>query len=226
VPDTTIGNWTSTYLTKFLNDWLRRNPLPAQDQLTIKKLTVTGDLEVDGTFTALSEQATPSGAVMQFAGSVAPSGWLLADGSAVSRLKYASLFSVIGATYGAGDGSTTFNLPDLRQRVPVGAGTGFALGASGGEQTHTLTAAQIPGHTHSGTTGNDSPDHTHNVVVSNGGTGSLPNATLGASGSFNETSSGASVRHTHPFTTDGGTGGGGSHNNMQPYLVVNHIIKT
>ena len=67
--------------------------------------------------------AFPTGVVLPFAGSSIPNGWLLCDGSAVSRVVYSSLFNVIGETYGAGDGSTTFNLPDLREAVPKGAGS-------------------------------------------------------------------------------------------------------
>ncbi len=113
--------------------------------------------------------AAPVGAVNQFAGSSAPAGWLLCDGTAVSRTTYAALFGVIGTTYGAGDGSTTFNLPNLKGRVPVGfdaAQAEFnALGKTGGEKTHTLVAAEIPTHSHSigGSTGGQSASHTHTI---------------------------------------------------------------
>lgn len=66
----------------------------------------------------------PAGSEIAYAGSAAPTGWLLEDGSAVSRTTYATLFAVIGTTYGAGDGSTTFNVPDSRGRAAIGAGTG------------------------------------------------------------------------------------------------------
>ena len=106
------------------------------------------------------------GMIEMFAGSVAPNHWLLCDGSAVSRTTYSALFAVIGTTYGGGDGSTTFNLPDLVGRVPIGAGTGSAitstqhtLGSTGGEETHTLTPEEtaLKGHTHS------LSDHTHTL---------------------------------------------------------------
>jgi len=77
-----------------------------------------GDLIVNGNFNLL-----PAGTMVMYGGSTAPSGWLLADGSAVSRTTYAALFAAIGTTYGVGDGSTTFNLPDFRGVFPKGAGT-------------------------------------------------------------------------------------------------------
>lgn len=142
----------------------------------------------------------PAGAVIPYAGSAAPAGWLLCGGQAVSRSDYAALFSIIGTTYGAGNGSTTFNVPDLRGRVVAGEDdmggaaanrltvgnsgiTGTTLGAAGGDErlhqhshANTLTNNAVTSgndnsdHTHAGTTGNDSPDHTHAVTVANAGT--------------------------------------------------------
>ena len=97
----------------------------------------------------------PAGIVMSFAGATAPEGWLLCDGSAVSRSSYSALFDVIGTTYGAGDGSTTFNVPDLSGKVIIGVSGTHALGTSGGEETHTLLTAEIPAHTH------EVPQHGH-----------------------------------------------------------------
>ena len=84
----------------------------------------------------------PTGMVVPYAGAAAPDGWLLCQGQAVSRTTYAQLFSVIGTTYGSGDGSTTFNLPDMRGRVAVGSDTN--LGAKAGAKTHALTNAELP----------------------------------------------------------------------------------
>lgn len=131
-------------------------------------------------------------------------GALLADGSAVSRTTYAALFNLIGTTYGAGDGSTTFNLPDYRGRVIVGVGTGTgltarALAATGGLETVTLSAAQsgVPAHTHpSGST------LTGTTATGSTGTGSTGTGSTGtgvvspASNPVN--TGGASARHTHP----------------------------
>ena len=95
----------------------------------------------------------PVGTLLPFAGSTAPAGWLLCDGSAVSRAAYPALFSTLGGRYGYGDGSSTFNLPDFRGRMPIGAGQGpglspRAIGQAGGEESHRLTSAEMPSHNH------------------------------------------------------------------------------
>lgn len=90
----------------------------------------------------------PPGVTLPYGGTSAPPGYLLCDGSAVSRTTYATLFTILSTTYGVGDGSTTFNLPDLRQRFPMGkatSGTGSTLGGTGGaiDHTHTVTPASL-----------------------------------------------------------------------------------
>lgn len=100
------------------------------------------------------------GAIYLFAGNVAPSGFLMCDGSAVSRTDYAGLFSVIGSAFGVGDGSTTFNLPDLSGRVPVGSTDGMAFASSGGEESHALAVSEMPRHAH------DIPQHGHTDDIS------------------------------------------------------------
>ena len=132
----------------------------------------------------INERSTPAGSVQMFAGSTSPSGWLLCDGSAVNRTTYGALFATIGVTYGSGDGSTTFNLPDMRSRMPIGAGTGTGLtnrtlGGSGGGETKAINSANLPTHTHTidhdhpaTGSGTESADHAH---YTSGGTG-LPDA--------------------------------------------------
>lgn len=145
-----------------------------------------------------------SGAIMPFGGTSIPDGFLLCDGSAVSRSDYADLFAVIGVTFGPGDGSTTFNLPDLRGRVAVGHDSGQSefdtLGETGGEKTHTLTPGEMPYHTHT--------EGTATLDVVNGGLEApapvgLPSASV-----------------------TGAAGSDQPHNNLQPYLTLNFIIKT
>lgn len=152
------------------------------------------------------------GLLVATARSTAPTGWLLCDGSAVSRTTYADLFGAIGTTYGAGDGSTTFNLPDLRGRVPVGvdgaAGrldANDALGNTGGAQKHTLTTSEIAAH-----------DHT--LYVEDPGSGPERVVVAGTPGT--------AYFESTPTAGTGSTGGGGAHNNMQPYQVVNWLVKT
>lgn len=128
---------------------------------------------VDGVTSSIQTQLntnTPVGMVSPYAGSSSPTGWLLCDGTAVSRTTYSALFGVISTTYGAGDTSTTFNVPDLRGRTPIGAGTGAGLtartlAATTGVESVTLTAAQsgLPAHTHtnSATTTTTGGSHGH-----------------------------------------------------------------
>jgi microcystin-dependent protein len=100
------------------------------------------------------------GGIIQFAGSVVPNGYLLCDGAAVSRTDYADLFSVIGTTYGNGDNSTTFNLPNLSGKVAMGNGGGRSLGNTGGEESHLLISSEMPSHSHV------APSHTHGIDLS------------------------------------------------------------
>lgn len=170
----------------------------------------------------------PSGVVWDMSSATIPSGWLLCDGSAVSRTTYANLFTAIGTTYGVGDSSTTFNVPDCRGRATVGrtnmGGTandrvssvtmtpdGRTLGATGGNQTIALTGAQLALHTHAFSVTSSGPSST---------------ITLGAGG--NPVSS---TTHTH--TVSGNTGfnvstgvDGAAHNNVQPSIIVNKMIRT
>lgn len=112
----------------------------------------------DGTLTVqspvrASTLGLPIGAIQLYAGASVPGGWLLCDGSAVSRSDYSALFAVISTTYGVGDGVTTFTLPDLRGKFPLGkaaSGTGATLGSTGGLIDHTHTG---PSHTHTSSTG-------------------------------------------------------------------------
>lgn len=165
----------------------------------------------------------------------APTGWLLCDGSNVSRSTYAALFAAIGTNFGGGDGSTTFGLPDMRGRVPVGVdgsagrlSAADALGSSGGEEKHTLSITEMPAHNHGGATGANTAPFGTNVPLGNSWTGvTVSTATLG--GTIPEVVSGglaqasATGEHDHGITSQGG---GGQHNNLQPYQVVNWMVKT
>ncbi len=92
----------------------------------------------------LYDGIVPPGMLAPYAGKTAPAGWLLCDGSAVSRTAYAALFAVIGTTYGAGNGSTTFTLPDLRGRVAAGANASNALASRAGADSKQIARANLP----------------------------------------------------------------------------------
>src|SRR5579871_585384 len=199
---------------------------------------------LNGNFTALDqriaalEAGLPSGMVVPFAGpsGVAadagaagiPAGWLLCDGSAVSRTTYAALFAAIGINYGGGDGIATFNLPDMRGRTVIGAGHGTGLTARTlaqtlGEEAHTLTAAEMPAHTHALT----DPGHAHTVstpaggafgVALNGNQCGVYCGTQQQSMAFAAATAGASTTGI----TIAQTGGSGAHNTMQPSMVLNY----
>lgn len=148
----------------------------------------------------------PVGSISAYGGENIPTNWLKCNGQAISRTTYADLFSVIGTTYGSGDGSTTFNLPDISERVIVGnAGDGeFSIGNTGGEKEHTLTVNEMPSHTH------------------------LYRASIGAGnaeGNLNfGDSTGGVISGTYGNAIQN-TGGSQAHNNMQPYIALNYIIK-
>jgi microcystin-dependent protein len=159
----------------------------------------------------------PTGAILPFPASSVPTGWLQCYGQAVSRTTYSALFAVISTTYGVGDNSTTFNLPDLRGRViaaldnlgsssanRVTSVNADSLGGVFGAETHTLTSGEIPAHTH--------PSN-----VTSTGTGATTNFSVAGGGTVDTSSTAES--------TGANTGGGGAHNNVQPTMFMSYIIK-
>lgn len=161
----------------------------------------------------------PRGAIMPFAGSSAPTGWFLCDGSAISRTTYASLFSLIGTTFGVGDGSTTFNLPNSKGRIPMGYDSGDAsfdsIGETGGAKTANLQ------HSHTGNS------HTHTSSIGSSA------ASTSSQQSNDTTSSFAVSSHTHTVTVNLAAGASSGSDNqlstaqsiLMPYLTLNWIIK-
>ena len=140
-------------------------------------------------FQAVQETTISSGSIQIFAGSVAPNGWLVCNGDTISRSAYNNLFKVIGTIYGVGNSNTTFTLPDMRGRCPIGVGTGASLtartlGSNVGAETATLAQVNLPSHTHTASVGTQSANHTH--------TG---------------TSGGHSANHTHSYNKPIGTTG-------------------
>lgn len=189
------------------------------------------------TFNCIDGMTISAGTIIPYGGSSAPTGFVLCDGSALSRTTYSTLFGVIGTTFGSGDGSTTFNVPDLRGRVVAGAdnmgGTaanrltsttmspdGDTVGATGGEQTHTLTTAELASHGHPviGTT-----NGIYNTTV-----GLKDNNAINIQGDDNANggSSGLVTNNSASNPYVGSTGSDSAHNNVQPTLIVNYIIAT
>jgi len=169
------------------------------------------------------------GQVSIFAGNFAPRGWALCEGQLLPINSYSALFSILGTTYG-GDGRSTFGLPDLRGRIPMGSGSGPGLstrkiGQKMGEENHTLIDAEIPSHSHTsklsvskgnGTQGAATADST--IATTGVNTGRVFTESLGYNTSTPDTAlNSASI-------AGGNTGGGRSHNNMQPTLCINYVI--
>lgn len=193
---------------------------------TFSPSTTAKSAEVNQDFTDVLnniEKAAPTGIGAEWFTNTAPTGWLLRDGSAVSRTTYARLFAVIGTTYGAGDGSTTFNLPNRKGKVGVGrdaAQTEFdTLGETGGEKTHLLLSAEsgVAVHGH----GVTDPGHAHGHYGNNvGGSGGIR---IDASVSFSDATESATTGLT--VNNAAAADAAQAHNNLQPYEVCNFIIK-
>lgn len=178
-----------------------------------------------------------AGTILPFGGTSVPTGFLLCYGQAISRSTYADLFAVVGTTYGAGDGSTTFNVPDLRGRVAAGQDDmggssanrltgqsggvdGDGLGNAGGLETHTLVTSEMPSHAHRiwSSSGGGSGSSVAGFGSSSVSTacGLIP---IGGSSAYYDTfNAGHAVME--------GTGSDGAHNNVQPTLIVNYMIAT
>ena len=228
--------------------------------------TLNGDVTISGASTITQNsvigRVSPSGSIVGFGGSSAPTGWLLCDGSAVSRTTYSDLFSAISTAYGVGDGSSTFNVPNLKGKVPVGLdaadGSFDALAETGGASTVTLATSDIPSHNHTqdahthtqAAHGHTQDAHTHTQnshihYLAAPVYGGLIGNTVGTFGtlitrdnigistvdsvSWYATSTTATNQNTtatnnSTTATNQATGGGGSHANLQPYVVINYII--
>ena len=195
----------------------------------------------------IAVQPQPVGVVEAFAGTNAPNGWLICDGSQVSRALYPELFSVIGTQYGSGDGFATFTLPDLRGRTIAGrdgvnnmsngptnrltstffGASGTALGNSGGSQSNTLTSNEMPSHTHTQNAHSHSVESpgAHSWGANFGGLSGGATFTFSPSGVFAGVYGGQNLTAMAVTATNQNTGGGNAHNNTQPTIILNYIIK-
>jgi microcystin-dependent protein len=217
------------------NNWFKQSVVGALSLMTVDANWIErGDQTTDDATDIASEMVQelivvdvspfPAGRVVAFAGTTTPEGWLSCDGASYAIADYEELYAAIGTTWGGSGGN--FNVPDLRNRVAVGAGDDFSISDVGGTQTETLDLSEIPAHDHvaSGTSVVDL-GHTH--VES----GAIPTAILIGAGvpapsaipSPSVTGAGfANLSVTDP--TISSSGGGGSHNNMQPFTALNYII--
>ena len=190
------------------------------------ELEVEGNLKLQGDL-IFQDQSTmvtaakelPTGVILPFAGQSAPEGYLICAGQEIYREEYSSLFEVIGELYGSGDGQTTFNLPDLRGRMPLGKDNmneenanrveneqADSLGGSAGEENHQLTVDELAEHTH--------PMSTHFIQS----THPVIHNVTGARHYFND-----DWEYVNRNTDS--SGGNQPHNNMPPYLTLNYLIK-
>lgn len=187
----------------------------------INRITADDVNEIKAVVNANADGIMPVGSGCDYFGTTLPNdNYMWADGSAVSRTTYAALFEAIGTTYGSGDGTTTFNLPDKRERVSVmyksdstmgTTGATFdTLGAAGGEDKHELITAELAAHT-----------HVENAQTWSNSQGTKYITTSGSGNNYcnTETDGGRSEISTKS------TGSGTAHNNLQPYLVCNYIIR-
>jgi microcystin-dependent protein len=204
-----------------------------------------GLLNSDGNVTL----AGVRGSVYLYAGSKPPAGYLLCDGTAVSRTEYKELFALIGTTYGPGDGTSTFNLPDLQGKVVIGGSTEFPIGAKGGANQYTLSVSQLPNHWHSFTDVSGVTDisgaHSHiyspivpdtsapdvgvtdgAIVTGSGITGGAIEIPILTDSNEQTTVAGGHAHSVYGlYGYSDSSGGSEAFNNMQAYLSMNYIIK-
>ena len=185
--------------------------------------------DFDGQFLT-DVEGVNTGIIVPWSDSTLPSGFLACDGAAVSRTTYAALFSVVGTNYGVGDGSSTFNVPDLTDRTCLGKSPGKAQFSTGGANTvtttgnvsgssgnTTLSTAQLPSHTHPSGGNRGSPAGTTETNSPSGG------GSTGSNSGGNTGNAGSDGSHSHTFS---GNFTGGADSVLQPYLTLTYIIKT
>lgn len=163
----------------------------------------------------------PAGSVTMYAAAAAPTGWLICNGAAVSRTLYADLFTAIGTTFGTGDGSTTFNLPNFTDRMPMASGGLYSLGSTGGSKDAVAVA-----HTHTATSSVTDPGHVHSIQhdANSSSTGAIiAGSSEPVETSYNTDSATTGITVS---TTVNSAGVSGTDANLPPYLGINFIIRT
>jgi microcystin-dependent protein len=199
---------------------------------------------IDAATQVINEDGSPmptaerlTGEVIMWTGLAAPDGWLLCNGAAINRAVYADLFVVMGTRFGAGDGSTTFNLPDYTDRFPMGASGGSPLGTEGGTNEFTLETANLPPHTHSinhdhaSATTASSGDHVHDYLRGDGTGGSANRSVQANTTSVADGVTETAGAHTHTVDLPAFTGTSGSTGSAAPveiapaFAAINFIVK-
>lgn len=254
VPHATSGGTTTLAV-----DGLAAKPLRSAPSTELPNGTLVAGTPYTATYYSSTEEwilhgfysnpyNIPIGAGIDYWGATAPnSSFVLAYGQAISRTTYSALFAIFSTSYGSGDGSTTFNVPDCRGRVTAkwdsmggssanrltnqtGGLNGDTLGATGGAETHSLTNTEMPPHNHGQTTGANNTQHTHVITAptDRNTVGSVSGTVTGGywSGTTTETTQASADNHTHNIAFDGGSGGAVvAHNNVQPTIICNYLIR-
>ena len=201
------------------------------DLIVERNALINGNLTVVNDIRARSFYATgnyyldnyilvPAGTIVQSASINVPDGWLNCDGTLLNKIAYAELFFAIGNVYGGAPSDLSFNLPDMRGRVGIGAGQGADLslrtmGEKSGTETHTLTTAEMPVHNH----GVTDPGHSHSIPIRSEGFADIgPDDDVSQGSGYNTGSSTTGI-------TINNAGSGNAHNNMQPFIVIRFLIK-
>lgn len=239
-----IGNKTPTTRAQDLNNGFALPNNSGDHRRGIKRDDPVNDYDL--TNKAYVDATRPAGEITMYGNATAPTGWLNCDGTAVSRTTYSNLFAVISTTFGVGNGSTTFNLPNLSQKFPRGKGT---IGTTGGSDdavnvshNHTFTGSALGTHQHTATTSGSDGGHSHSFTflhallfangvdqlapVTNGGAGSggaYP--TTDTTGNHGHTITVGSTSAGTPAGTISTEGSSGTNANLPSYLEINFIIK-
>ena len=217
-------------LTNFVGEHVHFGDLIVErDALINGNLTVKHDIRArsfyaTGNFYLDNYILVPAGTIIQSAAINVPDGWLNCDGTSCNKIFYADLFLAIGNVYGGLVSDLSFNLPDLRGRVGIGAGQGADLtnrimGQKSGVETHALNESEMPSHSH----GVTDPGHVHGYV-NNTGDQSV-NSILSNETAADQADYGSTTGLSMTGISINNTGSGLPHNNMQPFLVVRYLIK-
>lgn len=207
-------------------DLIIERDLLVNGNLTVKKDIRARSFYATGNFYLDEYILVPAGTIVQSAAINTPDGWLTCNGALLNKIAYVDLFAAIGNLYGGLITDLSFNLPDLRGRVGIGAiGNGLIsglserlMGTSGGAETHTLTTSEMPSHNHTLT----DPGHRHSYVNNINDQGVT---NLGGETAADQEDIGRTTEPAYTGITLDATGGGLPHNNMQPFLVIRYLIK-